>query len=134
MTTWTSDEVDGIAAADELEITPLRSDGTPYRSTPIWVVRDGDGRYVRSYRGGDGAWYRAARAGHRAHVSAGGVDKDVTLAEETDPVANDRIDDAYRAKYSGYADTYVVPMLAPRARATTLRLLPRRPGAGHRSS
>lgn len=120
MTAWTSDELDRIAAADELEITPLRSG-----PTPIWVVRDSDGLYIRSYRGGDGAWYRAARAGHQAHITAGGVDKDVTLTEETDPAANDRIDDAYRTKYSAYAETYVVPMLAPRARATTLKLLPR---------
>jgi hypothetical protein len=125
MTAWTSDELDRIAAADELQITPLRSDGTPYRPTPVWVVRNGDGLYIRSYRGGDGAWYRAARADHQAHITAGGVDKDVTLAEEPDPATNDRIDDAYRTKYSGYAETYVVPMLAPRARATTLKLLPR---------
>ncbi|MCW2947149.1 MAG: hypothetical protein JWR24_3866 [Actinoallomurus sp.] len=55
MATWTSDELSMIEAADELEIAPLRRDGTPRRPVPIWVVRDGDDLYVRSYRGSDGS-------------------------------------------------------------------------------
>lgn len=61
MTTWTTDELD-IEAADELEMAPLRRDSTPRGLVPIWVVRDGDNLYVRSYRGRGGSWYRAARA------------------------------------------------------------------------
>ncbi|MFF5546850.1 MULTISPECIES: DUF2255 family protein [Streptomyces] len=125
MTTWTSDELDRIAAADELRIAPLRGDGSPRPPVPIWVVRDGDSLYVRSYRGPDGAWYRAARASHRARITAGGVGKDVTLSEESDPGVNDRLDAAYRTKYGRYGGTYVTPMVAGPARATTLQLLPR---------
>lgn len=125
MTTWTSDELDRIAAADELRIAPLRDDGTRHRPVPIWVVRDGDDLYVRSYRGTDGAWYRAVRAGHHAHITAGRIEKDVTLAEESDPGINDRIDAAYRTKYDRYGGTYVTPMVAAQARATTLKLLTR---------
>jgi hypothetical protein len=44
---------------------------------------------------------------------------------ETDPTVNDQIDAAYRSKYRRYGGTYVAPMLAPRARAATLKLLPR---------
>ena len=44
---------------------------------------------------------------------------------ETDPAVNDQIDAAYRAKYERYSATYVDPMLAPEARATTLKLIPR---------
>jgi hypothetical protein len=124
MTPWTSHELDAIATADELRITPLRPDGVQRRSVPIWVVRDGDHLYIRSYRGTDGAWYQAAQASHRARISAGGITKDVTLAEEPEPSINDRIDAAYRTKYSRYGSTYVTPMVAAPARATTFKLQP----------
>ncbi|SED48922.1 DUF2255 family protein [Streptomyces melanosporofaciens] len=125
MTTWTSDELNRIATTDELEMAPLRGDGTPRTAVPIWVVRDGDDLYVRSYRGTDGAWWRTAHGSHEGHIRSGGVDRDVTLIEEGDPGVNDRLDDAYRSKYSRYRGTYVEPMVADPARATTLRLLPR---------
>ena len=125
MASWTSEELARIGTAEELEIAPVRDDGTPRAPVPIWVVRDGDDLYIRSYRGTDGAWYRTARAGHRAHIAAGGIDTDVTLAEENDSGVNDRIDEAYRAKYHRYGSTYVIPMVAAQARATTLKLLPR---------
>jgi hypothetical protein len=37
--TWTSAELDTVAASEELQITGERADGTLYRWTPIWVVR-----------------------------------------------------------------------------------------------
>ncbi|MFG6201511.1 DUF2255 family protein [Nonomuraea sp. JJY05] len=125
MASWTSDELSRIGTADELRIAPVRDDGTPRTPVPIWIVRDGDDLYIRSYRGPDGTWYRAARASHHAHITAGGIDKDVALAEENDPGVNDRIDAAYRTKYRRYGSTYVTPMVATQARATTLKLLPR---------
>ncbi|MDR8412367.1 DUF2255 family protein [Nonomuraea sp. 3-1Str] len=124
MTVWTSDELQRIATAEELDIAPQRTDGSLREPTTIWVVRDGDELFVRSWRGGDGAWFRAARASHSGRVSAAGVTKDVAFAEETDPAVNDRVDAAYRAKYGRYS-SYVEPMVAASARATTLRLLPR---------
>jgi hypothetical protein len=124
MTTWTSDELSNIAAADELQIAPLRPDGRPRNPVTIWVVRDGDGLYVRSYRGPESSWFRGTQARHEGHIEAGGVDKDVTFVEETDPAVNDQIDAAYRAKYHGYDASYVDPMVAPPARATTLKLVP----------
>ena len=90
----------------------------------IWVVRAGDDLYVRSWRGRDGAWYRAAQARREGHISAGGVEKDVTFVEEIDPGINDQIDDVYRTKYRRYA-SYVRPMISSEARATTLKLVPR---------
>ncbi|WP_235029111.1 DUF2255 family protein [Streptomyces sp. 3213.3] len=89
----------------------------------IWVVRDGDDLYVRSFRGSAGAWYRAARASHEGRIRSGGVDKDVTLVEVTDPGVNDRIDAAYRTKYGRYGARYIDPMAA--ARDTTLKLVSR---------
>ncbi|WP_328504641.1 DUF2255 family protein [Streptomyces sp. NBC_00457] len=123
MTTWTSEELDRIADADELEIAPRRGDGTLRGPVPIWVVRDGDHLYVRSFRGTDGGWWRMARATEEGHIRSGGVDKDVTFVEVADPETNDRIDTAYRTKYGRFGGAYVDPMVA--ARPTTLKLLPR---------
>ncbi|WP_371666895.1 DUF2255 family protein [Streptomyces sp. NBC_00289] len=122
MTTWTSDELNRIAGADELEIAPLRRDGTLRGPVPIWVVRDGDDVYVRSFRGTDGAWWRSARTSREGHIRSGGVDKDVTFEEVADAESNDRIDTAYRTKYGRFGGAYVDPMVA--ARSTTLRLVP----------
>jgi hypothetical protein len=121
-TAWTADELDQIGAAAELEIAPRRRDGTLRRGVPIWVVRVGDELYVRSWRGSGGSWYRTAQATHEGHVSAGGVERDVSLVEAHDEV-DDAIDAAYRTKYGRYP-SYVEPMIAPQARATTLRLVP----------
>ena len=124
MTTWTSDELSTIGGADELELAPLRGDGTLRNRVTIWVVRHGDDLYVRSWRGRSGAWFRAAQARHAGHIRAGGVEKDVAFVEETDPSINDQIDAAYRTKYRRYA-SYVPPMISPEARATTIKLVPR---------
>ena len=37
MTAWTNDELDKIAAAEELEIASLRRDGTLRKAVTIWV-------------------------------------------------------------------------------------------------
>ena len=58
MATWSKDELDKIAAAEELEIAPARRDGTLRRPTTIWVVRHDDDLYVRSYHGRGGGWFR----------------------------------------------------------------------------
>ncbi|KPI23352.1 DUF2255 family protein [Streptomyces sp. NPDC054950] len=123
MTTWTSDELNRIARADELEMAPRRGDGTLRGPVPIWVVRDGEDLYVRSFRGPDGGWWRTARASHQGHIRSGGVAKDVTFVEVADSGINDRIDTAYRTKYGRFGGAYVDPMVA--ARSTTLRLVPR---------
>lgn len=123
MTTWTNDELDRIAAADELEMAPRRDDGTLRGPVPVWVVRDGDELYVRSFRGTDGGWWRTARAGHEGHIRSGGVDKDVAFVQVADSEVDDRVDTAYRTKYGRFGDAYVAPLVA--ARSTTLRLVPR---------
>jgi hypothetical protein len=124
MTAWTSDELNKIGTAEELQIAPLRHDGTPRKPVTIWVVRYEDDLYVRSYKGRDSFWFRAVQARHEGHIRSGGVDKDVVFVEETDPVINAQIDAAYRAKYRRYP-RYVSPMVTPDARATTIKLVPR---------
>ena len=125
MATWTSGALDKIGAATELEVAGTREDGSLRRPVTIWVVRDGDDLYVRSYKGNAGAWFRGTQIRHQGHIRAGGVDQDVTFADVTDPAVNDQVDAAYRAKYSSYGASYIDPMLAPAARSTTLRLVPR---------
>lgn len=124
MSAWTRDELSTIGNAEELDIAPLRGDSTLRKPVTIWVVRVGDNLYVRSYKGGDGAWFRAVQTRHAGHIWAGGIEKDVTFVEETDPGINDQIDAAYRIKYRRYA-SYVPPMISPEARATTIKLEPR---------
>jgi hypothetical protein len=52
-----------------------------------------------------------------------GVSKDVALLAAGDEV-DDAVDAAFRERYGRYT-AYVEPMVAPQARATTLRLVPR---------
>ena len=103
MTAWTSDELDKIGTADELEIAPLRRDGTLRTPVTIWVVRLGDDLYVRSVNGRTSDWFRGVQVLHEGHIQADGVEKDVTFVEEADAVLNDQIDAAYRTKYRRYA-------------------------------
>jgi hypothetical protein len=123
MTAWTNDELSKIEAADELEIAPLRQDGTQRHPVTIWVVRLGDDLYVRAVNGRTGVWFRGAQVRHEAHLDAGGVAKDVRLVETDEK--NDEIDAAYRAKYRRYAKSIVDTVVSPQARAATLKLLPR---------
>jgi hypothetical protein len=123
MSTWTSDELDRIARAEELEIASVRRDGTLRQPVTIWVVRHGDDLYVRSVNGRTSSWFRAAQVRHEAHVEAGGVGKDVRLVETDD--TKDEIDAAYRAKYHRYAESIVGSIVSPNARAATLKLVPR---------
>jgi hypothetical protein len=46
MSTWTSEELDTLAAATELRISTRRADGTLRPAVRIWVVRAGDDIYV----------------------------------------------------------------------------------------
>jgi hypothetical protein len=81
MTNWTADELSKIEAADELQIASIRGDGTLRDAVTIWVVRLGDDLYVRSVNGRTSAWFRGTQDRHEGHVQAGGVEKDVTLAQ-----------------------------------------------------
>ena len=123
MSTWTSDELDRIAGAEELEIASVRRDGTLRKPVTIWVIRHGDDPYVRSVNGRTSSWFRGVQVRHEGRIRAGGVDKDVLLVE-TDGMT-DELDTAYRAKYRRYAESIVGSIVSPKARAATLKLQPR---------
>ena len=122
MTTWTSDELTKIGAAEELEIASLRRDGTLRTPVTIWVVRHGDDLYVRSVNGPTAAWFRGTQVRHEGRIWAGGIEKDVTFVDADD--INDDLDAAYRAKYRRYPGP-VNSINSPTARSTTIKLVPR---------
>ena len=124
MTTWTSDELNKIGTAEELQIASLRRDGTLRNPVTIWVVRHGDDLYVRSVNGRTAAWFRGTQVRHEGHIQAGGVDKDVTFVD-ADPDINDQIDAAYRTKYRRYAASIISHIVSPEARSATIKLVPR---------
>ena len=122
---WTNNDLGRIEAADELHLTSFKEDGTLRKPVTIWVVRVSDDLYVRAYRGRETAWFRHVQQRHEGRIGAGGVTKDVTFVDVSDDEAlNNKIDAAYQSKYQRYSATYVDPMIAPQARATTLKLVP----------
>jgi len=125
MTTWTSNELNKIGTAEELQIASLRRDGTLRKPVTIWVVRVGDDLYVRPIYGRTSAWFRGTQVRHEGHIRAGGVDKDVAFVEEADPDINDEIDAAYRTKYRRYAASIISTTVSPEARSATIKLVPR---------
>lgn len=118
---WSKDELTRIAASDDLHISPFRDDDVTY-GTPTWiwsVVVDG-ALFVRGYNGQASRWYQAALRQRAGRISAAGMTADVTFEPVGDAAINDRIDDAYRAKYAG--NRYLDPMIGARARAATIRV------------
>lgn len=80
---------------------------------------------MRAYRGLETTWFRQTQRRPDGRISANGVTKHVELVDASnDEALNHEVDVAYRAKYQRYSATYVDPMLAPQARATTLKLVP----------
>jgi len=129
MTTWTSDELNKIGTAEELQITSLRRDGTLRKPVTIWVVRLGNELYIRSVYGRTSAWFRGVQTRHEGRIQAGGVDKDVAFVEEADPAISDQIDGAYRTKYRRYAASIISSIVSPEARSATIKLVPRSTGS-----
>ena len=129
MTTWTSEELNRIGKAEELQIASLRRADTMRKPVTIWVVRVGDDLYVRSVNGRTSGWFRGVQTRHEGHIRAGGVDKDVAFVEEEDEGVNEQIDNAYRTKYGRYAASIVNTTLTPEARAATIKLVPRSTGS-----
>jgi hypothetical protein len=129
MKAWTNDELNKIGAEEELDLASLRQDGTLRKPVTIWVVRVGDDLYVRAYKGRSGPWFRGVLTRHAGRIQSGGVDRDVTFVEVSDPATNDQIDADYRSKYGHYDAQYVDPMLTPQARTATIQLVPRFAGS-----
>jgi hypothetical protein len=124
MTGWTTEELDKIEAADELEVASLRSDGSLGSPRTIWVVRVDDDLFVRSVNGRTSDWFRGTQRRHEGRIRAGGVEKEVAFVDVAGEMEG-QIDDAYREKYRRYAKSIVESTLTPEARSAALKLVPR---------
>jgi hypothetical protein len=120
LTAWTNEELAEIAGANELTVAPLRKDGTVQSPRIVWVVRRGDDVYIRSVNGDDGAWFRGVQVHHAGHISAGGLEVDVSF-EDADHDLDDSINEEYRRKYG--RSSAVEHITSPKAQATTLRVV-----------
>jgi hypothetical protein len=112
-----------LEAAEEIEMRTPRSDGTA-SSRPIWVVVVDGVPYVRSYAGERGAWWRRARSDGQAELGVEGQTLAVRVAPDIGGGLDERVSDAYRAKYGRHWPGPTEAMLTPPVVATTLRLEP----------
>jgi hypothetical protein len=124
MTEWTSDQLDKVGKAEEVQIASVRPDDTLGKPVTVWVVRHGDDLYVRSVRGRSAHWFRGTRERHEGRIRAGGVQQDVTFMD-ADQDIDDEVDAAYRAKYRSYTGSVLNSVLTPEARSTTIKIVPR---------
>jgi len=123
MSTWSNEELQRIAAADDFHISPFRDDGVTYGTpTWIWSVVVDDSVYVRAYYGTNSRWYQAALQQKAGRISVAGMTKEVTF-EPINGQLNDLIDNAYREKYKGNA--YLNSMISAQARSATVKVTPK---------
>lgn len=119
---WQQQDLDLIAASDDLHIAPFRSDGKTYGTlTWIWSVVVDGALYVRAYNGTNSRWHKAAITQKAGRITAAGLTKEV-MFEPVVGALNQRIDEAYRAKYA--VSPYLAPMIGERAHAATIRITP----------
>jgi hypothetical protein len=122
ITRWSKDELRKIAEGDDLHISPFREDGATYGTpTWIWSVAVDEALYVRAFNGRNSRWFQAAVRQSAGRIIAACMTKEVTF-EPVEGQINDRIDDAYRAKYHG--SPYLSPMIGARARYATVKVVP----------
>jgi hypothetical protein len=123
MSAWSKEVLNKISGTGELQVSPLRDDRTTYRTpTTIWSVVVDDVLYVRAYNGPGGLWYQTAMRQKTGRITGGGNTEEVTF-EPVGGAINERIDDAYRTKYKG--SPYLDPMISAKARAATVKVMPR---------
>jgi hypothetical protein len=120
---WTAKDVQTVGAAEELQISSRRPDGTLRPYVTIWVVRSDDEIYVRSAHGTQNPWYQRALTSGTGRIRAAWVESDVQITRATD--ADDAaIDSAYHTKYDRYGPTIVNTVVGPSAAQTNLLLSP----------
>jgi hypothetical protein len=121
--TWSPQDLQSIAASEELQLASRRPDGSLRPFVTMWVVRAGDDLYVRSAYGPGNPWYRRATASGSGRIRAGGIERDVSFAQAA-AEAQDDIDAAYHAKYDQYGPRIVGSVVGSGAHRVTVRLVP----------
>jgi len=122
MADWAEAELDEISGTEELRISSPKQDGSMGRPVTIWVVRVGQGLYVRSADGPHSRWLSRADSAQSSTVAAGTVTREVTL--EQPAVREEEISEAYRQKYAISGAAWIANLLTPLASATTRALIP----------
>src|ERR1700743_1340744 len=98
MTAWTTDDLDQIGGATELDIASRRADGSYSPYVTIWAIRSGDDIYVRSPHGPENGWFRRAKDRGTGRIRTGNVERDVQLTEAPADVNPARAN-AYHPQY-----------------------------------
>lgn len=120
---FNAEDLGEIDLADDLKISPFRSDGISY-GTPTWiwnVVVDGQ-LYVRAYHGRNSRWYQSAISQKAGRIHVAGMVKQVTFEPVEEKSIQEKIDKAYQAKYSG--SPYLPPMISEKAKDATIKIIP----------
>src|SRR5260370_7673086 len=94
MTQWTSDQLDRVARAEEVQIASVRRDGVLTKPVTVWAVRHGDDIFLRSVRGRSAHWFRGTQETHEGRIRTGGVQQDVTFID-----ADHNLDDSSDPPY-----------------------------------
>lgn len=124
MSTWTSDQLERIGRAAELQVSSRRADASFRGFVTIWAVRVADDVFIRSAYGYDNPWFQRALRSREGRIRAGGVERDVTF-EVPGPDVADAVTAAYHEKYDRYGPAIVGTVVSAEAVRSTLRLVPR---------
>jgi len=131
---WSTEQLQLLDAAVELNIAVPRPDGALGRWTTVWVVCVGQGVFVRSWHRRETGWFGRAVITRRARIRLTGLETDVTVVDlgrigdrsgeepQLQGELFDEVDSAYRTKYGAFGDATVRAMVSAHARVTTLRL------------
>jgi hypothetical protein len=118
---YSSEDLEVLAATDEVEIE-TQAPGGPVHRTTIWVVVDDGDAFIRTYKGPDSRWYREAVANPAVGIHVGGRRLASTAIPASDPDSIERVSAGFRRKYAN--DPAAGAMLAAPNLPTTLRLEP----------
>ena len=109
---WSTDQLEHIGTAEELQLGSRRRDGTLRPYVTMWAVRVGDQLYVRSAYEPDNPWYRRATASRTDRIRAGGVEHDGTFTRADDAMQG-HVGTAYHAKHDHHGPRIVDPNAHP---------------------
>lgn len=119
MVAWQKDELQKVAATDDLHVSQYGEDEVTYGTpTWIWSVVVADAVYVRPSNGQDSGSYKAAVTQKSGRITAAGLTMDVTFEAADGPV-NGAIDEADRKKHG--SGPYLCAMIGERPQASWAR-------------
>lgn len=126
MTTWTKEELNIMSEAGDLFISIPNKDGSTHAPTFVWGVVVDDQLYCRGYNGINAAWYLSAKREGKGHITMGdvngSVNKNVSFEFINDFKDVDKIDAAYKQRFSG--SEYLDDILTRKAQEATVKIIP----------